>query len=246
MKYEYKKEFRANFSALDQSMRQSITSCFSWQQDMLTEYFESFGSDNITLKTRCGALWVFTKTILKIFELPVWRQKVYARSYTTKVTKATFHAETVFSDENGKVLFVFKSEACAMDVAERKLRRIDSVIFPKDMECGESMLRENFSRPRMGTGERCFTYKTSTTDIDYSRHVNNVNYVKLTLNALSLDFLLENSPAEYEIHFFKETLLGDEIAVYKEEKEGEIVFSLQSESGEVVSAKLIHTKKQAE
>ncbi|MBO7377490.1 MAG: hypothetical protein J6U35_01275 [Clostridia bacterium] len=242
MKYEFQKEFCANYSTLDHSMRQGLTSCFMWQQDMLTEYFESFGSDNITLKTKCGALWVFTKTIIKIFRLPVWRQKVFARSYTTKVTKATFDAETVFSDENGQTLFVFRSEACAMDAEGRKLRRIESVIFPKDMECLPPLISEGFSRPRTSASEPCLKYKISATDIDFSSHVNNVNYVKLTLNALSVDFLTANDVTFYEIHFFRETLLGDEISVFKEEKEGEIYFSLQNKSGEVAAAKMCYLK----
>lgn len=243
MKYEFQKEFCANYSTLDHSMRQGLTSCFMWQQDMLTEYFESFGSDNITLRTECGALWVFTKTIIKIYRLPVWKQKVFARSYTTKVTKATFDAETVFTDENGETLFAFRSEACAMDAEGRKLRRIESVIFPKDMECLQPMVTENFSRPRTVSSVPCLTYKIRSTDIDFSRHVNNVNYVKLTLNALSVDFLSENDVTFYEIHYLKETLLGDEIFVFKEEREGEIYFSLKNKSGEVAAAKMYYAKK---
>lgn len=46
---------------------------------MVTEYFESFKSDNIILKNQNNAIWVVSKTKVHINKYPTWRDIIYGR-----------------------------------------------------------------------------------------------------------------------------------------------------------------------
>ena len=50
MKYKYGKEIDISYSNLDNSGKLGLANTLDYVQDMTTEYFESFGSDNFTLK----------------------------------------------------------------------------------------------------------------------------------------------------------------------------------------------------
>ena len=66
MKIEFSKERTISYSEIKQRGEMDIISAFNMVQDILTEYFESFESDNLRLKLRNNALWVVTTTKIHI------------------------------------------------------------------------------------------------------------------------------------------------------------------------------------
>ena len=52
MKTEYKKEYTVNYTEVDQNLKLGLVDAITFSQNMVTEYFESFKSDNIILKNQ--------------------------------------------------------------------------------------------------------------------------------------------------------------------------------------------------
>ncbi len=229
MKYEYKKEYQINYTELDQNLELGVFSAIILQQNMGTEYFGTLKSDNIILKNENNAIWVVSKTKVHFNKYPTWRDIVYGRTYTTKLKPIRVEMETTFTNEKGENLFVTKQESCAIDLNTRKIRKIDTVNYPKDMEIEENTLVEPFLKLNESFSENDFVYeqKIFSTDIDFSRHTNNASYVKFILNTLSCQFLDKNKVTDFEIHYINESGEGQKLKIYKKEKDNIIEFLIK-------------------
>ena len=229
MKYEYKKEYQINYTELDQNLELGVFSAIILQQNMGTEYFGTLKSDNIILKNENNAIWVVSKTKVHFNKYPTWRDIVYGRTYTTKLKPIRVEMETTFTNEKGENLFVTKQESCAIDLNTRKIRKIDTVNYPKDMEIEENTLVEPFLKLNESFSENDFVYeqKIFSTDIDFSRHTNNALYVKFILNTLSCQFLDKNKVTDFEIHYINESGEGQKLKIYKKEKDNIIEFLIK-------------------
>ena len=229
MKYEYKKEYQINYTELDQNLELGVFSAIILQQNMGTEYFGTLKSDNIILKNENNAIWVVSKTKVHFNKYPTWRDVVYGRTYTTKLKPIRVEMETTFTNEKGENLFVTKQESCAIDLNTRKIRKIDTVNYPKDMEIEENTLVEPFLKLNESFSENDFVYeqKIFSTDIDFSRHTNNASYVKFILNTLSCQFLDKNKVTDFEIHYINESGEGQKLKIYKKEKDNIIEFLIK-------------------
>lgn len=229
MKYEYKKEYQINYTELDQNLELGVFSAIILQQNMGTEYFGTLKSDNIILKNENNAIWVVSKTKVHFNKYPTWRDIVYGRTYTTKLKPIRVEMETTFTNEKGENLFVTKQESCAIDLNTRKIRKIDTVNYPKDMEIEENTLVDPFLKLNESFSENDFVYeqKIFSTDIDFSRHTNNAAYVKFILNTLSCQFLDKNKVTDFEIHYINESTEGQKLKIYKKEKDNIIEFLIK-------------------
>ena len=76
MKAEYSKKHLITYTEINQTGQLDLASSFNLVQDMMTEYFESFKSDNIRLTKNNNAIWVVTKTKIHFNKYPIWKDEV--------------------------------------------------------------------------------------------------------------------------------------------------------------------------
>ena len=75
-KYIYSKNYVINFTEVGEDAKLNLTSAINLAQNMTGEYFESFGSDNLTLRNKDNAAWVLTQTKVHFEKHPSWKDKV--------------------------------------------------------------------------------------------------------------------------------------------------------------------------
>lgn len=240
MKAEYKRNYQINYTEVDQNLKLGLVSAIIFHQNMGTEYFESFKSDNVVLKNKNNAAWVVSKTKVHFNKYPTWKDVIYGRSYTTKVKPIRVEMETTFKNKHDDILFVTKQESCVIDLDTRKIKKIDTVNYPYDMEIEYNLINEPFLKLNEEFSQKNFVYsqKVFSTDIDYSRHTNNVSYVRYIVNTLSCNFLDNNQITDFEIHYINESMEGQTLKIYKKEKQNSINFLIKNEEKEVVRANL--------
>lgn len=238
MKVEYEKEYQVSYTEVDQNLKLGLEEAITFHQNIVTEYFESFKSDNIVLKNQNNAIWVVSKTKVHFNKYPTWRDIIYGRSYTTKVKPIRIEMETTFKNKEGEMLFATKQESCAIDLDTRKIRKVETVNYPSDMETEENIIEEPFLKLHEIFSENDLAYeqKIFSSDIDYSRHTNNAVYVRFIENALSCDFLDHHKITDFEIHYINESREGQTLEIYKKEKENSIEFLIREGEREIVRA----------
>lgn len=244
MKYEYKKEKSIAYSQCDKKIRLGLTNVFELVEDMATEYYGSFKSDNITLKTKNNAAWVYSKISAHINKYPLWNQKVMCKSYTILHTKIKTRVENVVEDENGEILMVITQESCPIDLETRKIRKLESVSYPKDMEDKEKIGTNEFSRltEKFDENDKIYTQVVQACDIDYTNHTNNVMYVKFLMNSFDSDFWKDKAVSDFEVHYLKESREKDKLEIYRKKiSEKEYEFLIKRDETEIIKAKMVLT-----
>lgn len=244
MKYTCEKEFTLSYTGLDNNAELNTLYAIELAQNLMTEYFGSFKSDNLRLKKQDNALWVLSKTKLKFFNRASWLDKLYAKGYTVKNTALRTYIESTFHNQENKLVFVALQENAVIDLNTRKLRKIDSVSYPKDMEYEKPEKELSFEKLTGEFSEKDFVYnqKTYYTDIDFSNHTNNAVYIRHILNTFPSKFYSEHQVEDFEIHYLHETKEGDLLSVYRKEITNSVEFLIKSGDNEVVRAKLSFIK----
>ena len=240
MKYTCEKEFTLSYTGLDNNAELNTLYAIELAQNLMTEYFGTFKSDNLRLKKQDNALWVLSKTKVKFFNKAAWLDKLYAKGYTIKNTALRTYIESVFYNQDNKLVFVALQENAVIDLTTRKARKISSVSYPSDMEYETPVKELTFEKLMTEFSEDDFVYNQRTyyTDIDFSNHTNNAVYIRHILNTFPSKFFSEHSVDEFEIYYLHETMEGDLLSIYKKESEISAEFLIKSGDNEVVRAKL--------
>jgi len=239
MKYDYEKEFILHYSSIDSTAHLSLVSALNYIQDMSTEFFQTMKTDNFTLSTQNNAVWVITKTKLKFIKRPVWKDKIIIRIYSVKVSNIRYNVEITFKDENGNLCVIAKQEYCAMDITSRHARKIETVSFPKDLEVENEQYLDDFRRLRDEFNQEEFICSQTITsqDIDFSKHTNNVVYVRLLMNLFSCEFLEKNEIDDFEIHYLAESRENQNLDIYKKTiSDKEIEFLIKDDGKEITKS----------
>ncbi len=241
MKRVYNKDYKISYSEVDQNLKLGVYESFNLAQDTSTEYFESFGGDNIVVKNKDNAVWVVAKSKVHFNKFPLWGDVIKGISYTTKIKPIRVEVETAFKNIDNEVLFVTNQESCVLDIETRKIRKINTITYPDDMEVEQSLVQDGYLKLDTQFTEDDFAYeqKTSSQDIDYSGHVNNAIYVRYIMNVLSCDFLSKNKITDFEIHYLNESKEGQILKIYKKEENKNIRFLIKDDEKELIRANLI-------
>lgn len=240
MKYTCEKEFTLSYTGLDNNAELNTLYAIELAQNLMTEYFGNFKSDNLRLKKQDNALWVLSKTKVRFFNKAVWLDKLFARGYTIKNTALRTYIESVFRNQDNKLIFVALQENAVIDIETRKVRKISSISYPNDMEYEKPEKELTFEKLTSDFSEDDFIYnqKIFYTDIDFSNHTNNAVYIRHIINTYPSKFFSEHIVEDFEIHYLHETIEGDMLSVYKKEYDNYTEFLIKSGDSEVVRAKL--------
>ena len=244
MKYEYNKKCEITYSNVDKELKVSLINAMDLAQDTMTAYFDTINSDNETNKTKNNAVWVLTKTKVHFEKYPRLGDILEAKSYTTEKKLARVKIETNFKKDN-ETAFIVAQECCPIDVSTRKIRKINTISYPDDMECMEAGLNNSFSKlnDKFQENDKVYDQKILATDIDFNNHTNNVMYVKYIINAFNSDFWIEHKIKDFEIHYINESREGDILSIYQKTTENEMEFLIKNNEKEVVRANIIFEVK---
>jgi len=245
MKRDYEKKYEIGYSETNQNLELRVYEAFNLLQNAVTEYFESFEEDNITVRKKYNAAWVVTKAKAHFNRRPVWRENIKSRTYTTKVKPIRVEVETAFKDINDEILFVVSQESCAIDLTTRKIRKLNTISYPEDMEEEKATMSSNYEKLRDEFKDEDFAYEhiVQVADVDYTRHTNNAIYVRIIMNGLSCDFFDKNRITDFEIHYINESKEGQTLKIYKKEEDNIIKFLIRNDEKEVARCSLAFEKK---
>lgn len=240
MENKYKRKFFIGYTNCDRKISLSLLDSFYLIQDMMTEYFGFLKSDNIILKRENNAIWVLTKTKVHFNNLPVWRDVVEGTVFTTNIKPIRVGTETQFKDKDNNILFYANQETCAIDLDDRKIKKISTVNYPKDLEIIEGINKEKYLKlnDEFTIDDKVSEQIVHSTDIDFSHHTNNVSYIRFILNSLSSEFLDNCKVTDFEIHYINETKEGQKLEIYRKLKDTDVDFLIKENDREIVRANL--------
>ena len=82
--------------------------------------------------------------------------------------------------------------------------------------------------------------KVRSTNIDFSHHTNNVEYVRFLLNTYSVEQLSNNPVKEIEVCYVSQSYENDELAVYKAADGKKDVLVIKKDDKIVIKCEILH------
>ncbi len=172
--------------------------------------------NHVTMLSKSNAFWVVTKIKLKILANLQSQNKVSVTTWTHALSGVRAKRDSEIK-LNNKVVAKAVSEWCCLDAVTRKIRRLDSIEYPElEMEKTKTTNLE-FSNLKIEVGEKDFVYSrvVRSTDIDLNNHTNNIKYIGMAMDALTLNELKNFEIKEFEIYFVNESYFEDKIDIFK-------------------------------
>ena len=204
-------------------------------QDVASRHAIFLGVDDFSLLEKDNAMWVITKTKVKINKLPFWNENITIRTWP-------MGAEGVRCNrcyqilENDEVMINGITEWVIIDATTRTLRKVESTSYPNDIDwIKEKSIEDKFRRFKDDFTEEDFVYQRliRSGDIDVTHHTNNVTYVTMLLDTFSVRELESMMLTEIEISYLNETLEGETLSVYRKKTDDGYCFKIVKDNDKV-------------
>ena len=220
----------------DSLMRFRSEAAFMTFQDMASRHSIIMGVDDFTLLEKDNAMWVVSKTKIKINKLPLWNEEVTVRTWPMGAEGV--RCNRCYQIKNGdEVLINAISEWVIIDATSRTLRKVETTSYPNDVDwIQEKSIEERFRRFKDEFTDEDLVYKrlVRSGDIDVTHHTNNVTYITMLLDTFSVKELEAKQWEDIEVSYLNESFEGETLSIYRKEKEDGYYFSIKKEDGKVV------------
>jgi len=168
---------------------------------------------------------------VEVTRIPAYREELTVTTSVYGMKPMFGFRNTFIYDAQGLPCYKTWSMGAFVDKASGKLKRVDdetinSMTLEPQLEMAYRDRR--IILPKEG-GEALEPIKVMRADIDYNRHVNNANYIRMAMELLPKDFEVEGLRVEYRIA----AKLGDVLLPTMYDLEGHVIVSLSNSDGVV-------------
>ena len=237
-KFDY--NFHIDYSKVDNSACLGLDSVYDLFQISLTEFFKTINFDNFTMKEKFDSAWVIVRSNLHINRLPLWGENITSKSYFIKISPLKVDTESAYYDKDGKLLFVVCDELCAINLVKRRLIKLTDIGF-KDFDVFDSLLQD-YGKCDTNDLNEVETIKVRYRDIDATNHTNNVSYIRYIINNLDKEFFDNNKIEDVNLHYIKESLLGDSLSLCNKVSDNNIDYALKKDGTTIFTMNIKYTK----
>lgn len=206
----YSKEYTVTNSEMDSEYRLTAVGASMFFQDCFASFMAKYHLASFDLRIE-GLMWIITEYSIR-FEglIPYWSEKVKVDLWLSSLTsyKARLNFKLVHQDK------VFAKGDCVWCILETETRKpvllkerlIDIPIFSETVlvDCRHRIPE---ALELLGTHK----HKLNNSDIDFNYHVNNMTYLRVSIDAIPADFKKNHRLSFFTIKFLNEAFCGQEL-----------------------------------
>ena len=216
----------------------SVFGILSIIEECITELLGSMELDDISVREKYNAVWVFVKTRFKRVKSIPWNASYTAECRITKVRNSAVMLDVYIRDESDETAVFGRTEICALDIATGRILKVSSLGMDKDD--GEDALCDiKYTRFRCDTMETADEVRVKYSNVDFAMHTNNKEYVRFILDTYSVDDLISRPVQEMEIMYKEQSYEGDILTVKKGSDNGRDVFEIMCGDRTVIKSEII-------
>lgn len=207
------RNYKVPVSACDHEGKLSFVGIFNIFMDIATEHASMLHIGNdVLLKNNC--FWVAAKTRVKAIRRPVINEETQISTWPEKPGNIRCNRYCTLSDDSG-VIVEAKTEWTIVDGATGRpmktkdiypegLVHLDDVVCPGPFE----RFKTDFS-----ACEEVGTHKVVSADIDMSKHMNNVAYIRMVLSVFTCEELRKMNLSEVEVVYRAQCYEGEMLSI---------------------------------
>lgn len=236
-------DYRPRFRDSDADGLVSARGYLNYFQDVASGHFHSLKKGNDTLPERYGVAWVYSRYKLKIFSKADFSEVLRISSWVSRCDAARVWQEMEVK-RGEELLCAGRLESCVVNLSENRICRTSEIELPADLVEDRFSSVEPFEKRRKKADEADFayTYKVAYTDIDKSRHMNNLHYADMFLNAFTPAFFDSHIITDFEIQYIRQAYFGEELTVLKKEDGDAMTLFAVNRDGALTASCVFRTK----
>ena len=206
------RDFKITLTMLGKNIYISNKGFLSILQDAAEMHSASIGCGVTDIDTT-NYSWALLNWKFKIISRPKYGETVTIRTWSRYSTKLYSYRDFEVLNSDGEVVAIATSKWVLIDVAKRKIAKIEesliSKYLPEDKSVFGIVELDKLTEPEGSTN--VVDYKIRKADIDVNNHVNNLNYIDIALEAFPEDANVFNSCSEMEILYKHQIKLDDDV-----------------------------------
>jgi len=209
------KDYRQQFRESEASGLIGLKGYMYYFQDMVTEHLHLLGKGNDTLPEDYGCAWMFVKYKLNIIKQADFTKPLHLETWVSRLDKIRIWQDLEISCD-GELYAFGRLENCPVYLKNAKLCRLEEISFPDILENRKTQTAAFCRFPKeYNDMAHVYDYQVQYTDLDKSRHMNNLQYVNLFMNAFTPEFYDKNKITGFELHYISQCYFGEKLAVYQ-------------------------------
>ena len=214
-----------------------LRGCMRYFQDAHTYFMHAIEKGNDVIPEKYGAAWIYTQYHVKINRKIDYDDPLLLKQWIQPYRRPLLLTLDSTIEQRGEIVACGKIETCVFDLNRQMPRRLSSVEFPDGV--AEEVDNEIPSFIGLGKSadglEEIYQKTVRVSDLDKSRHMNNLRYIEMFQDAYSGDFWAEKEPRQMEIRFLSQCKEGETISVRSKIDETGIHFAALHQDGTVAS-----------
>lgn len=224
---------------IDTKANLSVMGAFQIIQDAITELTGEHKFDGITLKEKYNAFWVFTKTRVKFIKNVVWNEEIDVRAFISYISVAKMNVDVEMKDKFGNIISYSRTEMCALDLDTQRIRKISTVGVTEDVLEKQVPMEILFTKFEGSELPIVDNIKVKYTNIDFSHHTNNLEYVRFIMNTYTVEEVEQRGIKEVEIIYANQSFENDVLDIRKSGFENKDLIVLEKDGKPVVKCEIV-------
>ena len=212
-------------------------------QDIAAGQYHVLNKDNSYIRSRYGVAWVYSKYKLKVYGKTDFDHTLKISAWISKLDAVRSWQEMEIK-RGEELLCEGRLESCLIDLSNPAVARIPRIELPDGLTVDRMTATQPFAR-RMklpDDARYCYTHTVRYCELDNNRHMNNLHYVELFMNAFDLGFYDNHEITDFEIHYIRQAYQGDELDVLMAQSGDTYYLFAVNTQKELVAASIITAK----
>jgi len=212
------KTYEVSVDEVDCMGRIKPSAWLMYMQDIATEHAEMLGIGYHTLY-RSKSFWIMTQVSVRVYGYVKAGSHITLRTYPLAPGLVECVRDTEARDEKGNLLMQASTRWCIIDENFRLCKARPFFARYKTEQFKPEMFVPDVMRKILldGAEEKAYDDCVRYCDMDRNRHLNNVHYADMMLNAYGEELLAPHDVTGFDLAYRKQTFCGERYAVYRVE-----------------------------
>ncbi len=217
----------------------SVIGSFQIIQDAITELMGLHKIDAFSVKKNFNAFWVFTKTRVKFLKKLPCGDEYYVTSFFSNISIAKMNIDVEIKNKKGEVAIYSKTELCILDINEQKIKKLSGVGVTESLLEDKAPMEITFTKFNADDLPKIDNVQIKSTNIDFSHHTNNLEYVRLVMNTYSVTEIEKKQIKEMEIIYSSQSFENDILDIKKANFESKDLIVFEKHAKPVIKCEII-------
>lgn len=210
-------------------------------QDAVATWMHRLHWGNDTIHEQYGVAWVFMRYRMQVFAKTTYHEPLTIECWMEPAGHTISIRHAVEIRMGGQLMARGRLESCLVDLANKRVTRLEKIDFRPEVALDRENPVAQFDRIPMETEglREAYPYTVRYSDLDNNRHMTNLRYIQLVMDAFTPEEFCGKMLSDLEIHYRNQCLYGEQIRMLRGgEEDSHRILAIKEDGTPAVCAKV--------